>query len=99
MKNSLFHRFYSLLKNPHTIYVFFISFALGFARLICITTFFLALLAISIIGSVAQKSTGEGEIGIITKSDASIAGLASASILGGVSMMTISCCCFKILDS
>ena len=38
--------------------------------------------------SVAQKSTCDGVIGIKTKSEASIAGRASDSILGGVSIIT-----------
>ncbi len=44
----------------------------------------------STIAPVAQKSTCEAAIGIKTKSAASIAGLASDSIFGGVSMITIS---------
>ena len=67
-----------------------ISFDLAFARLIKIRISFFSLLANSIIDSVAQKSTWEGDIGIRTKSAISIAGLPSASIFGGVSIMTIS---------
>jgi len=71
-------------------WVFPISLERWFALFIWIKIFLLAFFAISIIASVAQKSTCEGATGIKTKLAASIAGLASDSILGGVSIIITS---------
>ena len=78
--------------------VLLIRFDRKLALLICIKIFLFAFFAISIIASVAQKSTGEGATGIKTRSAASIAGRASDSIFGGVSIITISFSCFNIFD-
>ena len=80
-------------------WVLCISLERWLALFIWIKIFLFAFFAISIIGSVAQKSTWEGATGIKTKSAASIDGLASDSILGGVSIIIISWSCFKIFDS
>ena len=75
-----------------------ISFDLAFALFINIRISFFSF-ANSIIDSVAQKSTCDGEIGINTKSATSIAGLPSASIFGGVSIITKSDFSFSDLAS
>ena len=76
-----------------------ISFDLAFALFINIRISFFSLFANSIIDSVAQKSTCDGEIGINIKSATSIAGLPSASIFGGVSIITKSDFSFSDLAS
>ena len=76
-----------------------ISLDLAFALLIRIKISLFSLFANSIMDSVAQKSTWEGDIGIITRSAISIAGLPSASILGGVSIITKSDFSFSDLAS